>query len=147
MLVIMQVLAQPVSAEVPSRSAAEQAVRKKCAADFPNDFSTQQYCVKNGIKGYDEFSALRKQNQAVMMLAYDKCQTDFGNGGDWSTAAYCARTQIKGYGEFQSLKASASSTLAPAYRKCEIDFADDGDWSTAAYCAKSQRKAAEELKR
>jgi hypothetical protein len=82
-----------------------------------------------------------------MMLAYDKCQTDFGNGGDWSTAAYCARTQIKGYGEFQSLKASASSTLAPAYRKCEIDFADDGDWSTAAYCAKSQRKAAEELKR
>jgi hypothetical protein len=146
-LVMIHMLAPPVYAEVPTRAVADQAVRKKCGADFPDDFSTQRYCITNGIKGYDKFVALKAKSQPVMMLAFDKCQSDFGSTGDWSTAAYCAGNQIKGYDEFQVLKSSATPELARSYRQCETDFASQGDWSTTAYCAKNQRKAYDELKR
>ncbi len=144
-LVFVGLLHSAASAAVPDRQTADAKIRAKCASDFPANFSTQAYCVKTNKEGYAKFVTNRTNARSTLLIAYDRCQRDFGDEGNWSTAAYCARTNADGYDEFLGLKASAPPALLRAYAKCERDFGSEGNWSTAAYCAKRERDAFREL--
>ena len=133
-------------ANPPNRAIAESKVRQKCASDFPDNFSTQAYCVKVNLRGYAEFVASRAAANPILATSYDKCEDDFGREGSWSTAAYCAKKNTEGYIDFQRIKSAGPSALSRAYAKCEVDFGIEGSWSTAAYCAKRQRDAYNDLR-
>ena len=145
LLALASLLHSAASADVPDRQTADAKIRTKCASDFPDNFSTQAYCIKTNKEGYAKFVTNRMSAKSTLSIAYDRCQRDFGDDGNWSTAAYCARTNTDGYEEFLGLKASAPPALLRSYAKCERDFGSDGNWSTAAYCAKREREAFREL--
>jgi hypothetical protein len=145
LLASASLLPAPSIAAVPDAATAQVRIKQTCAEDFPDNYSTQAYCIKTNREGYATFVDNRAKARPILIKSYELCQSDFGDEGKWSTAAYCAKTHTEGYDEYMSLKATASAQLLRAYAKCERDFGDEGKWSTTAYCAKQERDAYREL--
>lgn len=115
-------------------------VRAMCKADFPNDFSTQKYCIDQAKNGATKFAEtvgrLGKENPQAAM-----CYEDFYP--DMNTANYCLDRHIEAGEKLVAWRGTATGDRAIVMTGCAGDF--PVDLSTQAYCVQQQFKAIDEL--
>lgn len=75
------------------------AVKTNCEGMFPNDFSTQKFCISQGELGFDEFIQVIQNAPEGAQGAVKQCASMFPN--DWGTAAFCARDQVSAFNGLQ----------------------------------------------
>lgn len=84
--------AEAATASAPAAGSATPIIRAKCAKDFPDDFSTQKYCVDTQHKAAAKIQA-RTMSSTDQRAIRAKCEKDFPD--DFSTRDYCEETQLK----------------------------------------------------
>lgn len=91
------------------RSSLESSIERMCAAEWPGDYSMQEYCQNNQLEGYNEVSAMlqdppipENENDRV----FSRCAAEWTDGEitdlfndnvDWQMVAYCMKHQTEAY--------------------------------------------------
>lgn len=76
----------------PQSGSATPIIRAKCAKDFPDDFSTQKYCVDKQTEAVGKLQ-VRTMSGTDERTIRTKCEKDFPD--DFSTRNYCEEQQLK----------------------------------------------------
>lgn len=81
--------------------AVEDGIAAHCAAEWPNDFAVQEFCVKQQTKGHEQFTAATAalEPDSPLQPAAEKCLDDWQNehGHDWAVVNFCFEQQVKAF--------------------------------------------------
>ncbi|TIM94398.1 MAG: hypothetical protein E5Y34_30920 [Mesorhizobium sp.] len=75
-------------------------IKAACTADWPGDYSMQEFCINNQVESYNHLVQINNGNQnddEKAMLG--KCLGDWktATGSDWSMVEFCYKDQHEAY--------------------------------------------------
>lgn len=109
----------------------EEAVRARCASEWPGDFRMQAYCLDQDRRGFTQVEASRSGLDAAMRSALDSCAAQWP--AEWRMIAYCLDQQIDGRnalpGAVADIPAHARDAILDT---CAGEW--PGDFRMQAYC-------------